>query len=147
MRFVGQVAPGKREKAAIAVLMGLFFSFLYVDTRRLNYVERLLEQSVAQLPSRHPASSALSATSAGDVNLVGHTLDRAASGVASATPTTNLRRAVSYPRPPDPVVVTTEDRDTGALQEGTYVVKPDDPPLYQIYLRDHYLDSRLLKAG
>ena len=71
--------------------MGLFFSFLYVDTRRLNYVEGLLEQSVAQLPFGTRVVSAL-CDQRGDVNLVGHTHSTVhASGVVSVTPTTNLR--------------------------------------------------------
>src|SRR5258708_640809 len=48
--LIGGVPPGKPEKAAVGVLIALFFSFLYVDTRALNYVEALLEQSVSELP-------------------------------------------------------------------------------------------------
>ncbi|MBZ5596133.1 MAG: hypothetical protein LAP39_28140 [Acidobacteriia bacterium] len=145
--LLGRVSPGKREKAAIAVLMGLFFSFLYVDTRSLNYVESLMEQSVAQLP---PGSRVISALcdQRRDVNLLGHTLDRVC-----------IRRCFSYANyepssgafrvrvvGPNPIVVA-EDRDSNALQEGRYVVKPGDVPLYQIYLRGRYLDTRLLQAG
>jgi hypothetical protein len=46
----------------------------------------------------------------------------------------------------NPVVVAA-DQDANALQEGRYVVKPGDLPLYQIYLKGRYLDTRLLKAG
>ena len=45
-----------------------------------------------------------------------------------------------------PVVVTT-DAESGALQVGTYVVKPRDLPLAKIYLRGRYMDLRWLKAG
>ena len=38
-------------------------------------------------------------------------------------------------------------RAEGALQLGSYVVKPRDLPLFQIYLRGRYVDSRWLKAG
>ena len=145
--LLGEVVPGNREKAAIAILMGLFFSFLYVDTRALNYVESLMEQSVAQMP---PGSRVISALcdQRRDVNLLGHTLDRVCIGrcfsYANYEPATGQFRI----RPTGPnSFVAADDRDTGALQEGTYVVKPDDPPLYQIYLRDHYLRARLLKAG
>jgi hypothetical protein len=145
--FVGQVAPGKREKAAIAVLMGLFFSFLYVDTRRLNYVEGLLEQSVAQLPYGTRVVSAL-CDQRGDVNLVGHILDRACIGrcfgYANYEPSSKAFRVQVEGE--SPVVVTT-DAESGALQVGTYVVKPRDLPLAQIYLRGRYVDLRWLKAG
>jgi hypothetical protein len=46
----------------------------------------------------------------------------------------------------NPIVVA-EDRASNALQEGRYVVKPGDLPLYQIYLRGRYLDMRPLAAG
>jgi len=39
------------------------------------------------------------------------------------------------------------DADSVALQNGSYIVKPDDAPLYQIYLRGRYLDTRVLHAG
>ena len=40
-----------------------------------------------------------------------------------------------------------EYRESSAVQAGNYVVKADDLPLYQIYLRGRYLDWRQLKAG
>jgi hypothetical protein len=145
--LLGEVVPGNREKTAIAVLMGLFFSFLYVDTRALGYVESLMEQSVAQMPVGARVISAL-CDERRDVNLLGHTLDRVCIGrcfsYGNYEPATGQFRV----RAEGPnTFVASEDHDTGALQQGTYVVKPDDPPLYQIYLRNHYLDSRLLKAG
>jgi hypothetical protein len=145
--FAGEVMPGRREKAAIAVLVGLFFSFLYVDTRALNYVEGLLEQSVAQLPYGTRVVSAL-CDQRGDVNRVGHTLDRACIGRCFAyanyePPSKQFRVQVEGE---SPVVVAT-DGDSGALQLGTYVVKPRDLPLFQIYLRGRYMDARWLKAG
>jgi len=145
--FAGEITPGKREKAAIGVLMGLFFSFLYVDSRALNYVERLLEQTVAQLPYGARVVSAL-CDQRGDVNLVGHTLDRACIGrcfsYANYEPSSKAFRVRVEGE--SPVLVTT-DAESGALQLGTYVVKPRDLPLFQIYLRGRYVHSRWLKAG
>lgn len=145
--LVGEITPAKREKAAIAVLVGLFFSFLYVDTRALNYVEELLEQTVAQAPYGTRVVSAL-CDQRGDVNLVGHTLDRACIGrcfgYANYEPPSKAFRVQVQGE--SPIVVTT-DGESGALQLGTYVVKPRDLPLFQIYLRGRYMDSRWLKAG
>lgn len=144
--LLGPVSPGSREKAAIAVLMGLFFSFLYVDTRSLNYVESLMEQSVAQMPPGARVISAL-CDQRRDVNLLGHTLDRVCIGhcfsYANYEPSSGAFRVrVAGPNS----IVVAEDRDSNALQEGRYVVKPGDVPLYQIYLRGRYLDTRLLEA-
>jgi hypothetical protein len=145
--LLGQVTPVAREKTTIAVLMGLFFSFLYVDTRALNHVEDLMEQSVAQLPSNSRVVSAL-CDERKYVNLVGHTLDRVCIGrcysYANYEPPSGAFRIRTLG--PNPVVVS-EQRDSDALQDGTYVVKQSDEPIYQIYLRGNYLDTRQLKAG
>jgi hypothetical protein len=145
--LAGSVSPGKREKAAIAVLMALFFAFLYVDARSLNHVESLLEQSVAQIP---PGSRVISALcdQHKDVNLLGHMLDRVCIrhcfSYANYEPSSAAFRVRVTGENP---IVVAEDRDSNALQEGRYVVKPADLPLYQIYLRGRYLDTRLLAAG
>jgi hypothetical protein len=145
--LLAEVVPGRREKTAVAILMGLFFSFIYVDTRALNYVEELMEQTVARMP---PGSRVISALcdERRDVNLLGHTLDRVCIrhcfSYANYEPSTAaFRIRVEGANP----IVVAEDRDSNALQQGTYVVEPADVPLYQIYLRGRYLDSRLLKAG
>lgn len=144
---LGQVSPGNREKTAIAILAGLFFSFVYVDTRALNYVETLMEQSVAQMPQGSRVVSAL-CDERRDVNLLAHTLDRVCIGhcfsYANYEPATAQFRIRAQPGNP---IVVAEYRDSSALQVGTYVVKPADVPLYQVYLRGRYLDSRVLKAG
>ena len=145
--MLGEIVPGKREKTALAVLMGLFFSFLYMDTRALNHVERLMEHSVAQMPAGARVISAL-CDQHRDINLVGHALDRVCIGrcfsYGNYEPATGQFRVRA--RGPNAFVVS-EDRDAGALGEGSYVVRPGDPPLYQIYLDGRFLHSRLLKTG
>ncbi len=145
--LVSSVSPGRREKAAIAVLMVVFFSFLYIDARALNYVESLMEQSVAQIPPGARVISAL-CDQHKDVNLLGHMLDRVCIrhcfSYANYEPSSAAFRVrVSG----ENSVVVAEDHDSNALQEGRYVVKPGDLPLYQIYLHGSYLDTRLLAAG
>jgi hypothetical protein len=84
----------------------------------------------------------------GDINLVDHTLDRACIGRCFAyanyePPSKAFRvRVESENR-----VVVATDAESGALQLGSYVVKPRDLPLFQIYLRGRYVDTRWLKAG
>lgn len=145
--LLGGVVPGQREKMATAVLMGLFFSFLYVDTRALNHVEDLLERSVAPIPAGSRVISAL-CDERRDVNLLAHTLDRVCIrrcfSYANYEPATGQFRIRAEAVNP---IVVADDRDAGAMQVGTYVVKPYDVPLYQIYLRGRYLDLRRLKAG
>src|SRR5262249_19867402 len=131
--FVGEITPGKQEKAALAILTALFFSFLYIDMRAPNHVEALLEQSVAELPYGTRVVSAV-CDQRGDVNLVGHTLDRACIGrcfgYANYEPPSKAFRVQVEGE--NPIVVTT-DGESSALQLGTYVVKPRDLPLRLIY--------------
>jgi hypothetical protein len=145
--LLGGVVPGQRESVATAILMGLFFSFLYVDTRALNHVEDLMEQSVARMPAGSRVISAL-CDERRDVNLLAHTVDRVCirrcfSYANYEAATTQFRIRADGVNP----VVVANDGDAGALQQGTYVVKSYDAPLYQIYLRGSYLDSRVLQAG
>jgi hypothetical protein len=145
--LLGGVVPGQREKMATVVLMGLFFAFLYVDTRALNRVEDLMEQSVAQVPAGSRVISAL-CDERGDVNLLAHTIDRVCIhrcfSYANYEPaTTQFRIRANGVNP----VVVASDEDAAALQQGAYAVKSYDAPLYQIYLRGRYLDTRVLRAG
>lgn len=145
--LIGGVAPGQRESMATAILMGLFFSFLYVDTRALNHVEDLMEQSVARMPAGSRVISAL-CDERRDVNLVAHILDRACIrrcfSYANDEPSTGQFRIRATGASP---IAVSDSRESDALQTGKYVVETHDLPLYQIYLRGHYLASRLLKAG
>jgi hypothetical protein len=145
--LVGQAMTGKREKAAMAIVLGLFFSFLYADTHALNHLEDLIEQRAAAIP---PGSRVISALciERGDTNLVGHSIDRACIGrcfsYANYEPSTAQFRVRADPG--NPLVASTY-RDSAALQTGSYVVTPSDLPLYQIYLRGHSIETRLLHAG
>ena len=145
--LLGSVSPGRREQAAIAVLTGLFFTFLYVDGRALNNIESLMEQRVALVPPGTRLVSAL-CDQRKDVNLLGHMLDRVCIrhcfSYANYEPSTAQFRVRALHENP---VVVAADQDANALQEGRYVVKPGDLPLYQIYLKGRYLDTRLLKAA
>ncbi len=145
--LLGGVAPGQRESIATAILLGLFFAFLYVDTRALNRVEDLMEQSVARIPAGSRVISAL-CDERRSVNLLAHTLDRICihrcfsyANYEAATTQFRIRAAGVNP------FVVADDEDAVALQHGGYVVKSYDVPLYQIYLRGRYLDSRVLRAG
>ncbi len=145
--FLGGVVPGRWEKIAATILLGVFFSFLYADTRALNRVEDLLEQSVTLVPAGARVISAL-CDQRGDVNLLAHTLDRVCIrrcfSYADYEPATNQFRIRAGGLNP---IVVANDADSGALQLGGYTVRSYDAPLYQIYLRGRYLDLRLLQAG
>lgn len=145
--LLAQSFPSNRDKTAIAILMGLFFSFLYVDTRSLNCIEDFMVASISRLPANARVISALCDLQTG-VNPLGHVVDRACIGrcfsVANYEPSTAQFRIRALP---GNSIVAWDYRDSEALQDGTYLLKASDEPMYQIYLRGRYLDTRLLKPG
>ncbi len=145
--LLGGVVPGRWEKLAATMLLGVFFSFLYADTRALNRVEDLLERSVTAVPAGARVISAL-CDQRGDVNLLAHMLDRVCIrrcfSYANYEPAANQFRVRTSGVNP---IVVANDADSGALQLGAYTVRSYDAPLYQIYLRGRYLDLRLLQAS
>jgi len=145
--LLGHALPSNREKGAIAVLMGLFFSFLYVDTRSLNCIEDFTVASISTLPANSRVISALCDLQTA-VNPLAHIVDRACIGrcfsVANYEPSTAAFRIRALP---GNSIVASDYRDSEALQDGTYLLKASDEPIYQIYLRGRYLDTRLLKPG
>lgn len=145
--LLGAVIPGQREKMATAILLGLFFAFLYVDTRALNRVEDLLERSVKAMPPGARVISAL-CDQRRDVNLLAHSLDRVCIGrcfsYANYEPSSAAFRVRATGVNP---IVVANDRESGEMQDGNYLVKPYDVPLYQVFLRGRYIDARQLQAG
>jgi hypothetical protein len=144
--LLGQATARDREKTVIAVLMGLFFSFLYVDTRALDRIETLTEASVSKLPANARVVSAL-CDSQTVINPLAHVVDRPCIGrcfsFANYEPSTAWFRIRALPGNP---IVVSRYSDSDALQNGTYVLRETDAPIYQVYLRDGYLDTRLLGA-
>jgi hypothetical protein len=145
--LLGHALPSNRDKTAIAILMGLFFSFVYVDTRSLNYIEDFTAASISRLPENSRVISALCDLQTG-VNPLAHIVDRACIGhcfsVANYEPSTAQFRIRALP---GNSIVASDYSDSEALQDGTYLLKATDEPMYQIYLRGRYLDTRLLKPG
>jgi len=145
--LLGGAVPGRWENIATVILAGMFFSFLYVDTRALNRVEDLMEQSVAGMPVGSRVISALCDERRG-VNLLAHTVDRVCirrcfsyANDEPATAQFRIRAAGVNP------VVVADGADALAFEQGSYTVKSYDAPLFQIYLHGRYLDTRVLRAG
>ena len=145
--LLGGAVPGRWENIATVILAGMFFAFLYVDTRALNRVEDLMEQSVARVPVGSRVISALCDERRG-VNLLAHTIDHVCIhrcfSYANNQPASNQFRVRAAGVNP---VVVANDQDAVAFEQGSYTVKSSDAPLYQIYLRGRYLDLRILRAG
>ena len=148
--FLAAADPPKWLKIAFVPLAAVYFSFLYVDTRAFNKVEKQIENLTASLSANDRVFSAL-ADPISRVAPWAHTVDRVCVGrclsYTNYEPFSQAFRVRSVR--PNPFVVTSS-ADYGALNEGGYVVKQSDLPMYQITLceaRKQDLCLRRLKAG
>jgi hypothetical protein len=131
--------------AAVALL---FFGFLYRDERVLNSFEDAMTEVVSQLPSGQRVISGVDDPYL-RVNPLGHMIDRVCIGrcysYANYEPSTGQFRIRAMA--PNPIVISTYE-ESWQLQNGIYVVKDGDLPLYQVILdRAGRLTMRPLQAG
>jgi hypothetical protein len=131
--------------AAIALL---FFSFLYTDERLLNSFEDAMTEVVSQLPAGQRAISGVDDPYL-RVNPLGHMIDRVCIdrcySYANYEPSTGQFRIRATA--PNPIVIWNYE-ESWQLQNGIYVVKDRDLPLYQVILdRGGRLTVRSLQAG
>lgn len=122
------------EKIALAALAIVFFSFLYVDTRELNRLEDGIDAVVANVPPGQRVIGSFPGWSMRVVPLQ-HALDRACIGrcfsYANYEPSSRQFRIRAQA---GNAVVFDNYPDVEAVEEGRYVVKPRDLPLYEVFL-------------
>ena len=136
------------HRYALGVVALLFFGFLYRDEGALNAFEDRMTRLVSQLPSGQRVVSAISDPTL-RVNALAHMIDRACLGrcysYANYEPATAQFRIRAIAE--NPIVVST-DNDSLCLQDGSYVVKQRDLPLYQVDLdQAGHMAIRILTAG
>jgi hypothetical protein len=126
------------HRCAMALVALVFFGFLYRDEGILNALEDRMTRVVSAINDPTLRIGALT-----------HMIDRACLGrcysYANYEPSTaqfRIRAAAG-----NPIVVSTY-ADSSRLQDGTYVVKPSDLPLYQVALDDAgHMGIRILTVG
>jgi hypothetical protein len=148
--LLGAASPRRWHLIACGGIAVVFFSFLYRDTAVINRMESSVERLVRTVP-RDQRILATIGTFPGSRVLIQHIVDRACIGhcfsygnYEAATQQFRIRA-----RPGNPYVMT-YDRDTGAMEDGSYTVKPEDLPAWQIYqcgLAGTDLCIRSLSAG
>jgi hypothetical protein len=136
------------HRYAMAVVALLFFGFLYRDEGALNAFEDRMTRLVSQLPPGQRVVSAINDPTL-RVNALAHMIDRACLGrcysYANYEPSTAQFRIRAVAE--NPIVVST-DSDSSSLQNGSYVVKQRDLPLYQVDLdQAGHMAIRILAAG
>jgi hypothetical protein len=148
--FLAATEPPKWLKIAFVPLAAVYFSFLYVDTRAINRVEQQMEALTASLSTNDRVFSAL-ADPMSRVAPWAHNLDRVCLGrCLSYTNYEPFSQAFRVRAAHPNRFVVTSAVDYGALNDGGYIVKPGDLPLYQITLCDERkqdLCLRRLEAG
>lgn len=147
---LGSVPIRAHEKTALAVLAIVFFSFLYSDTRELNRLEDGIDVAVNELPAGRRVIASFPGWSNRTVPLR-HDLDRACIGhcfsYANYEPSSRQFRIRAQAENP---VVLANYPDVQAVEEGRYVVKPRDLPLYEVFLcgpERHEVCLTSLEAG
>jgi hypothetical protein len=132
--LLGSVKPAKWEAISFLALAGVYFSFLYVDTKALNAAEDQVDAAIAQIP---PGQRVFSSFSGGNERVIlwPHAADRACIGRCVSynnyephSGAFRIRAALNN------AIVVAIPAEHYALRYGGYVVKPQDVPLYQIQL-------------
>ena len=136
------------HRYALGVVALLFFGFLYRDEGALNALEDRMTRLVSQLPPGQRVVTAINDPTL-RISALTHMIDRACLGrcysYANYEPSTAQFRIRAMPG--NPIVVSTYV-DASGFQDGTYVVKPGDLPLYQVTLdQAGHMGIRVLTAG
>lgn len=134
--MLGAMRPSKWHLAGSAAIAVVFFSFVYQDTAVFSRMERQTEQLVSTLPPNQRVLATILAPSGSRISIQ-HMIDRACIGrcfsYGNYEPASSDFRVRALPGNP---YVMSRSEDTDAMEEGSYVVKPEDLPAYQVYQCD-----------
>jgi hypothetical protein len=146
--LLGAMRPRKWHLAGMAAIAAVFFAFVYQDTAIVNKMEAQVDQLVRMLPPNQRVMATIEAPEGSRI-LIQHIADRACIGhcfsYGNYEPASSVFRVRALPG--NPYVMTD---DTGDMEDGEYIVKPQDLPAYQIYQCDEsgtLLCIRSLAAG
>jgi hypothetical protein len=131
--ILGSVQPRGWHLAGLAVCAVVFFALLYGDTGTLNKMEDQVEQMTKNLPYGRRVIETIRAPSDSRIPFINHMVDRACIGrcftYANYEPASGQFRIRVRPGSP----VATESADSAqAMEDGKYVVRPQDLPMTQI---------------
>ena len=130
---LGAIRPRKWHWIGFGTFALIFFGFFYRDTAIIDKMETRVEQLVRTLPANQRVMATIVPFPASRV-VMQHIVDRACIGhcfsYGNYEPASGQFRVRALPGNP---YVMTNDRDTAAMEEGWYEVRPQDLPAYQIY--------------
>jgi hypothetical protein len=128
-----QIRPPSGLSAATYIMAALFFGMLFRDARACDRVEAAISRTVAELP---PLARVVAPLTAPDwrIDPYTHMLDRACIGrcysYANYEPCSAAFRVHCARRNG---LIVDNYQDSFAIQSGRYVVRPRDPPLYEVF--------------
>jgi hypothetical protein len=130
---VGAARPQRWHLAGFAAVATVFFFYLYVDTGTLNHMEEQVERYADSLPPDTRVVATIWPLPGSRV-LIDHFVDRACIGhcysYGNYEPSSGQFRVRA--RPENGIVAANFD-DTDAIESGTYIVQPQDLPMFQIF--------------
>jgi hypothetical protein len=135
--ILGAVKPRWWHLAGFAACAAVFFAWTYQDTKTLNKMEQKAEKLVSKLPYGTRVVETIWNPKGSRVYFILHIVDRACIGrcfsFANYEPSSGAFRIRVLPGSP---VVTDDQGASDDMERGTYVVKPRDLPMVQIYQCD-----------
>ena len=131
--ILGALRPSKWHLAASLAIAAAFFSFLHQDTGAINRMEEQVVKLVHTLPSNQRVMGTILPAPDSRVP-VQHILDRACIGYCFSygnyEPGTAMFRVRAMPG--NPYVLGNYELAVD-MEDGDYVVRPEDLPVYQVY--------------
>ncbi len=131
--LLARVRPRAWHAAGFAAIAAAFFLFTYRETALLDRMESQAEQLVRNLPQGQRVLETIDSRPGSRLWFANHMVDRACIGYcfayANYEPSSGQFRVRA--RPGNSIVMTSLE-DTGDAEEGNYVVRPRDLPVWQI---------------
>jgi hypothetical protein len=141
---LGCVQPKKWHLAGLGACAAVFFGWLYQDTGVLNRMEGQVEELVAALPYGRRVTETLGAPLDSRIYFINHIVDRACIGrcftYANYEPSSGQFRI--RVKAGSPLATASSDASED-MEQGEYVVRPEDLPMVQIYQCDENDLTRL----
>lgn len=143
---LASVRPRMWHLAGLAACAAVFFYFIYQDTGVLNRMEQQAEDLMHDLPYGRRVVETISSEPDWRIWFINHIVDRACIGhcfaYANYEPSSGQFRV--RVRPGSPIVAPTPDVSE-ALEQGLYIVQPQDLPMTEIYQCDEQDLSKLCR--